>query len=228
MPASTSPVRTPVQRYRILVLPFAAIVIASLVVWRMRIDGQSPATAGAPPAMVMAQSFPFSLADQHRHVTRLQGYLGRTKLILVFFDGTKPAHLDPVVARLRDDYDRLKAAGVQPLAVSTASPFAIQKSEELAGQRFPFPILMDVDPNGLIPTPAHMAWSLAQPGSETLRQGTFLIDRMGRVSAHGTTPRPVKDPQHVIDTILRGEWKDDSDEPAPAPASAPADAPAAT
>lgn len=228
MPASTPPARTAAQRYRILVLPLAAIVITALVVWRTRLDEQSPATAGAPPAMVMAQSFPFSLTDQHRHVTRLQGYLGRTKLILVFFDGTKPAHLDPVVARLRDEYDRLKAEGVQPLAVSTASPFAIQKSEELAAKTFPFPILMDVDPDGLIPTPAHMAWSLAQPGSEALHQGTFLIDRMGRVSAHGTTPRPVNDPQHVIDTILRGEWKDDSDVPAPEPASAPADVPAGT
>jgi len=200
-------------------------MITGLVVWRMRIDGRSAAaTAGAPPAMVMAQAFPFSLTDQHRHVTRLQGYLGRTKLILVFFDGSKPAHLDPVVARLRDDFDQLKAAGVQPLAVSTASPFAIQKSEELTGRKFPFPVLMDVDPEGLVPTPAHMAWKLAAPGSEVLKTGTFLIDRMGRVSAHGTAPRPVKDPQHVIDTILRGEWIDSSDEPA-TPVSEPAEPP---
>jgi peroxiredoxin len=208
------------RQYRILVLPLAAALIAGLVIWRIQIDGRQKGSGSSARTMVMAQNHGFMLTDQHRHLTKLQGYLGRTKLILVFFDGNLPAHTDPIVARIRDDFDKLKAQGVQPIAISTASPFAIQKSEELSGRKFPFPVLMDVDPNGLLPTPAHVAWGLRDPRTETLKTGTFLIDRMGRVSARGFVPQPVKDPQHVIDTILRGEWVEEVDassEQAPMP-----------
>lgn len=229
-PLPTSPAASSVsslRRYRVLVLPLAAAIIAGLVVWRMAVDGRQTGSGASTPTMVMAQNHGFMLTDQHRHLTKLQGYLGRTKLILVFFDGNTPAHSDPVVARLRDEYEKLKSAGVQPIAISTASPFAVQKSEELSGKKFPFPILMDVDPNGLIPTPAHLAWGLLDSRTETLKTGTFLIDRMGRVSAKGFVPRPVKDPQHVIDTILRGEWVEDVAEPVEQPVSPAAPGPPA-
>ena len=223
-PSSSVPVSlrpSPLRKYRVLILPFAAAVITGLVVWRMQIDGRQTVSGTSAPTMVMAQNYGFMLTDQHRHLTKLQGYLGRTKLILVFFDGNLPAHADPVVARLRDDYDKLKAAGVQPIAISVASPFTVQKSEELSGRKFPFPVLMDVDPNGLLPTPAHVAWGLRDRRTETLKTGTFLIDRMGRVSARGFVPQPVKDPQHVIDTILRGEWVEEVEDPAEQPPVAP-------
>lgn len=148
------------------------------------------------------------LTDQHRHMVKLEAYLGRTKLLIVFFDGLKPAHKDPVVSRLVKDYAALMGQGVQPIAISAASPFAITKSEEVAGKKFPFPVLMDVDPNGHTSYPAHRAWGLADHRSEELKTGVFVVDRAGLVPARGPLPRPVVDPEATIDAILRGNWPD--------------------
>jgi peroxiredoxin len=207
IPAASPPARTAFQRYRVLVLPFAAAVIAGLVIWRMQQEQRSRAqqsSAGQSPQM-MAPSF--VLTDNHRHMVKLSGYLGRTKLILVFFDGSKPAHDNPIVAWLRDNHDALKKLDVQPLAVSTASPFAVEKSEELAGKKFPFPILMDVDPAGYMPTPAHQQWGLTIEGQpEMLRTGLFLIDRMGRVQSWQGRPLAISQPDKTLAEILHGDW----------------------
>jgi len=210
-PPSVSPKENPSSAsdlFRKYVLPVAGILIAVLVIWRIRIDSGLPGPGAIPERGAMMAAPRSILTDQHRHMVKLEAYLGRTKLLIVFFDGTKPAHTDPIVARLLKDHAALLGQGVQPIAISAASPFAITKSEEISGKRFPFPVLMDVDPNGHTTYPAHRAWGLADNRSEELKTGVFVVDRAGLVPARGLLPRPVVDPEATIDAILRGNWPD--------------------
>jgi peroxiredoxin len=124
--------------------------------------------------------------------------LGRHRVVLVFFDAAVGADRDPVLDRLRQNYDVLQADGTIVLGVSAALPQDNRKVFARSGE-FPFPLLSD-------PTlEAHRQWGLLDEATGKPRPGVFIIDRKGEVAWSVDAPQPLRDPQTTIDEILSGE-----------------------
>lgn len=193
------------MRNRVLVLPLAALVIIALVVYRVQRERRAFPIA-LPAGRQLAPRF--ELYDQQNRLVKFERYLGRTKLAVVFFDGPAGADVDPWLRQLRDHHDAVSraGAGVQVIAVSTATPFAIHQAEERAGGPFPFPVLTDIDPRQPIPAPVHRLWGLYDDETNTTRTGVFLVDRAGMVTTGAGGPVPVPDADAAIAALCRGEW----------------------
>jgi peroxiredoxin len=191
------------MRNRVLVLPLAALIIAALVVYRLQRERRA-----LPAAPIAARQLAprFELYDQQNQLVKFERYLGRTKLVVVFFDGPRGADADPWLTLLRDHHDAVSGAGVQVIAISTATPFAIHQAEERAARPFPFPVLIDIDPRQPVPAPVHRLWGMYDEGTQTTRTGVFLVDRAGMVTTGAGGPVPVSDAGAAIAALCRGEW----------------------
>jgi peroxiredoxin len=190
------------MRNRVLVLPLAALIIAALVVYRLQRERRA-----LPAAPIAARQLAprFELYDQQNQLVKFERYLGRTKLVVVFFDGPRGADADPWLTLLRDHHDAVSGAGVQVIAISTATPFAIHQAEERAERPFPFPVLTDIDPRLPVPAPVHRLWGLYDEGTQTTRTGVFLVDRAGMVTTGAGGPVPVPDADAAIAALCDGE-----------------------
>lgn len=189
---------------RILILPIAAAIIAGLVAYRLQREERRPVASG--PVFERRLAPNIVLSNQSRQLVKLEGYLGRTRIALVFFDGAAGADADPILLELVEHHSALEAAGIQVVAVSTATRFENEQAEERLGREFPFPLLTDIDPDQPIPAPAHQAWGLYNPDRDQTRTGLFLIDRDGTVRWEDGRPNPVADPQLVIAQLTAGDW----------------------
>jgi peroxiredoxin len=156
-------------------------------------------TRTAPPLAI-------PLADQKKHIVKLERYYGRAPIVIVFFDKDAGADKDPYLTQLRDCFDQLDSDGIEVVGISTASSFQNQQAEERAGKPFPFPLLSDIHPEGHSPAPISIQFGLFDVSTQTIRTAVFLIDRAGQVAWDGAAPRPVKDPAAAIDALCRGEW----------------------
>ena len=186
---------------RILILPFSALVIAGLAVWRLQ---REPSKVERPTATVESKRLApqFELYDQRSQLVKFARYLGRTSLLIYFFDGGLKPEEDRQLTALRDDYASLKSAGIDVVAVSSATPFAIREAENRAGQEFPFPVLTDVDRHSPVPVPVHRLWGLADAESSDARSGLFFIERDGRVAYSAGLPVAVEDPAEFVAGLL--------------------------
>ncbi len=131
---------------------------------------------------------------------RLASYLGRKRVIVVFFDGQAGAHASAVLQRFREEAGRLRKADVQVIAISTALPQ--QNRKEIADDgAFPFPLLSDPDLH------VHRAWGRFDDATRQPRTGVFLIDRKGWVTWSRVTnaPQPLDDWRSAVDGILSGD-----------------------
>ena len=75
-----------------------------------------PSARTAPPLAI-------PLADQHKHMVKLERYYGRAPIVIVFFDRDAGADKDPYLTQLRDCFDRLDADGIEVVGISRASSF---------------------------------------------------------------------------------------------------------
>ena len=192
------------RRYRILVLPLAAVVIAGLVWLGEHNQSRIERTARSAPPRVERQPAPrFALYDQKSQLVKFERYLGRTKMVVVFFDGETGADADPSLTQLRDHHDRVKAAGVQVVGISLATPFANREAEKRS-QEFPFPLLSDIGKD--LPAPAHTQWGRFDPSDGSFHTGVFLVDRAGMVETQGGKFKPVGDPAAVVKTLCEEKW----------------------
>ncbi len=191
---------------RILILPIAAAVIAGLTVYRLQREPSLPggAVQTAPTPRRLAPRF--ELFDQQGQLVKFERYLGRTRLIVVFFDAEQGADADPHLVALRNGMDGVERAGVQVIGISTATRYANRQAEERAGEPFPFPLLTDIDPQQPIPAPVHQQFGRYDVESQTTQTGVFLIDRAGMVAFAGNLPQPVEQPERLIGLLTRGQW----------------------
>lgn len=193
------------MRRRILILPIAAAVIASLVIYRLqRPEADSSAARSALAERRLAPRF--ALYDQEGQLVKFERYLGRTRMIVVFFDGERGADADPWLTELSAHLEQVQDAGVQVIGISTATRYANSQAAERAGRPFPFPLLTDIDPRQPIPAPAHQQFGLYDIASATTRTGVFLIDRAGMVAWEHDHPQPAADPDRLIALLCRGQW----------------------
>ena len=185
---------------RVLILPLAAVVIAGLCAWKLsRLDDEERRhrTAVRPPAMRSAPAF--ELYDDHKpsQIVRLKSYLGRHRILVVFFDGQAGADRSPVLLRLKREFESLKRADVKVFAVSDALPQQNRPAGERVGG-FPFPLLTDL--TGRV----HEDWGLAGTKTGELRQGVFLIDRAGNVAWEKNAPQPSADADALLTHLIDG------------------------
>lgn len=189
---------------RVLILPLAALLIAALVALRLARDERRPQVS-APLVPRRLAPRDFELYDMQNRLAKLERYLGRSRLVIVFFTPEPGADADSRLVRLRDHDAAVKSAGVEVVAITTARPAQNKQAEERAGRNFPFPILTDINRSSPLPA-AHQQWGLYDDATGTTREGLFLVDRAGMVAVRNGLPAPVADPETAIDALCRGEW----------------------
>ncbi|MBW3539016.1 MAG: redoxin domain-containing protein [Planctomycetes bacterium] len=190
-------------RFLVLAVLFAAIAAATAWKLARTYDGPPP----VPPRM-RAQAPLFELHDQQKPPdrVRLKTWLGRHTILLAFFGG-EGAEADPLLRRLRDDYDALRKRGIIVLGVGTTLPQENRPpaedgprlSERQVERAFPFPLLTDLEPQLVV----HKLWGRVDETTGRPLRGLFIIDRAGRVDVEDGHPAPVPDPQIALDALLR-------------------------
>ncbi|REJ96388.1 MAG: hypothetical protein DWQ34_03895 [Planctomycetota bacterium] len=195
-----------VARYRILILPVSAVVIALLVAWRLGRETDRQDAVSQPPPVRRQLAPVFELYDQNNQLVKFERYLGRTRLVVVFYEAATGADEDPHLVRLRRHIEDVAAAGVQVVGISTAVPAENRRAAERAGGEFPFPLLTDIDPVHQSTGAVHGQWGLSDPETGALQTGLFLVDRAGMVGTDDGTPVPEESPESVVDALCSGRW----------------------
>ena len=102
------------MRKRLLILPLSALVILGLVVYRVQREAGRPPTPLARPPVERRLAPRFELYDQQNQIVKFERSLGRTRLVVVFFDGRLGADAameDLRAVAARDSSLALRAAG---------------------------------------------------------------------------------------------------------------------
>ena len=177
-----------VWRPRVLVLPIAAAVIVGLVAFKML---QSPQSRSLGTLNERRLAPKFSALDSDNKLVKIERYLGRQEVLLIFFDGDVGADRDPVLLRVRQQFPELKRRGVHVVGVSPAIPQYNRQAMERSG-KFPFPLLSD--PEYFI----HRLWGRYDEDRRESQTGVFWIDRAGQVAWSGQSPRPEADLDRLL------------------------------
>ena len=173
-----------------------------MVIWRYQRETGSSSDSAVDESRQLAPRF--ELYDQHSQLVKFERYLGRTELLVVFFDAVPPPDEQPLLTKLRDEHEAIEAAGLQVVAVSLATPHAIREAERRAGVDFSFPVLTDIDMQTPVPAPVHRLWGLAADDSPDVRSGAFYVDRRGMVASDRGIPLPLDDPNAFLKARLNG------------------------
>ena len=197
------------QNRRVLIPIVAGVIIAAVSTWRVMINRPQDYAAQVKAAVIMrpVSSFrgDFEALDSDNRLVRLGGYLGRHRVIVLFFDGEAGADKDTELLRLRDRFAELKAHDVKVIAVSTALPQENRAAmtAERAGP-FPFPLVSDFDPTS--PDGAlriHRRWGRIDAVTGKPLPGAFAIDRKGQVLFAGDSPKPMENIDRVVESAIR-------------------------
>ena len=197
------------QDRRILIPIVAGIVITLVSTWRVMTNRPQDYAAQVAAAVIMrpVSSFrgDFEALDSDNRLVRLGGFLGRHRVIVLFFDGEVGADKDTELLRLRARFDELKAHDVKVLAVSTALPQENRAAmtTERAGP-FPFPLVSDFDPTSLDGAlRIHRQWGRLDAKTGTPLPGAFAIDRKGQVLFAGDSPKPMENVDRAVESAIR-------------------------
>jgi peroxiredoxin len=181
-------------------LAAAAVVIVALCAFRATRTYAPQSTGSA--ALLTGPAPAFELYDENSpsQVVRLSSYLGRQRVFVAFFDGSKGANRSHALDVLRAEWPRLRKADIYVMAVSKALPQENRKDMAEHG-RFPFPLLSDVDLS------VHRAWGRYDETREQPLEGVFLVDRAGRVawSRKSEAPEPLTDLESTVAAAICGE-----------------------
>ena len=177
---------------RLLLVLAAGLVIAGVCIYRVQTNKPLDYAAQVQAATSYVPAPPFEGVDENNEMFRLSSYLGRHRIIVVFYDGAAGADRSRELADLRDRADELKQQDVKVVAVSTAIPQENRRALSTLGS-LPIPLISDVDFS------IHRRWGRMSAGEKPLT-GLFLIDRKGTVAFQAGTPRPYA----TLDEL----WKD--------------------
>ncbi len=192
---------------REVLLLVTGVLILVVVVWRQQQLQQWQHDPTRVVTTKQALAPRFTLADNSRKVVKLERLLGRHRVVLVFFDAEVGVDQDPRTKVLIENFAAINGAGIEIIAVGTATPFANEEAEKRLGKKLPFPILTDIDINNPAPTPAHRLYGVVDERTGDPHPGLFLINRDGSV-AFGLNgfPAPVEDETFVLESLSKGEW----------------------
>jgi peroxiredoxin len=202
----------------------AAITLVVVCTWRVATNKHQDYADQVAVAVVMRPAPGFEALDSDNHLFRLGTYLGRHKIIVVFFDGEtgvnlkrklesgeqeETVDLDHVrklladLIRLRDRFGELQSHNVKVVAVSASIPQRNRASMQCIDQ-FPFPLVSDFDPTA--PEGAlriHRQWGRLDVDTGKPRTGVFLIDRKGQVLFGVDGPKPKENIDQAIDEAIK-------------------------
>lgn len=189
---------------RLVVVLAAGVLIAIVSIVRISTNKPHDYAAQVAAASVMRPAPNFEALDSDNHLVRLSAWLGRHRIIVVFFDGERGADQDPDLLRLRDRFAELKAHDVKVVGVTAAIPQVNRAAMERAGGPFPFPLVSDVDPQSAEGTlRIHRHWGRLDTVTNQPLSGTFFIDRKGQVAYVGPIPKPYDNVDQIMDEILK-------------------------
>lgn len=196
---------------REILVILSGAVIAAACFWRIAVPRD---TAGSSSAVVVEKrpAPSFELYDQQSRLVKLDAYLHRHDIVLVFFDGSRSPEDQLVLTQLREFYPALQSSGIVALGISNALPQVIRQQSQ---KPFPFPIVSDVTAGQ--PGSASQIWGCVErmplpesPGAApddlrpVIRDSVFFIDRGGLVGWDGDHPRPLDRPQDLVSALISG------------------------
>ena len=194
---------------RVFILIVAGVVIAVISTWRVMTNRPQDYAAQVAAAVVMRPvsvfKGDFEALDCDNRLVRIGGFLGRHRVIVLFFDGEAGADKDTELLQLRERFGELKAHDVKVIAVSTALPQENRAAmtADRAGP-FPFPLVSDFDPTS--PDGAlriHRRWGRIDPKTGKPLTGSFAIDRKGQVLFAGDSPKPMENVDRAVESAMR-------------------------
>lgn len=167
-------------------------LIAGLCAYRLQRNQPYDYDASLKASTIYSPAPLFEGMNENNEMFRLSAFVGRHRIIVVFYDGILGADQSPELREISRRAADLAGRGDKVVAISTAIPQENRAALKQLGE-FPGPLISDVD--GSI----HERWGRTTPDQNRLT-GVFLIDRKGNVAFQGGSPRPYGD--------LATLWKD--------------------
>ncbi len=184
------------MRPRVLILPLSAVVIAGLCAYKL---SQSEEPPDPDRSIVLTRQAPFfELYNDHKppQLVWLKSYIGRHRIVLVFFDPQTGLKGDPALVWLRRHAGGLHSRNVKVFAISQALPQTHRKMLKawLADdEEPPFEFLTDLTGS------AHRAYGRFDEKTKALLTGVFLIDRAGNLPWDESHPLPLERPLEALE-----------------------------
>ncbi len=196
VPAEPTPVGAPTRRIQksramLVLIPTAILVIGGSVLWKMNGPAENAARQNAPRDLRASPSF--QLSDQNSQMVRLESYLHRHNVLLVFFEPKKGPAGDPWLRILNMNHESVTSGGFVVFGISTALP------QQNRTAKFELPLLSEVNPD----RPVHKQWGAIDAAGDSLPR-MFYINRARQVQFDGQTPKPVDNPGALVKAILEG------------------------
>lgn len=181
---------------RLLVLLLLGVILAGVCLWRIAVNRPQSYATQLQAARIEIPAPLFSGVDAHNEMFRLEGWLGRHRILVIFFDAENTAAADPQLLAVRAVFDELARRDVKVVAVSTALPQQNRAAMEHVGE-YPFPLVTDVD------LTIHQRWGRLSVDNNRPLPGAFLIDRKGTVPAVAAQPRPLEDLANTLKELIQ-------------------------
>lgn len=194
--SNTSPSQSRVSRVFLRLLPVAGLVIAGACGWALT---REPQQRSARAGTLEFRSAPlFELRDQNSRVFRLDRYIGRHSILLVFFDGKQGVEADPHLQIALKHHDAIESAGTKVVAVTTTLPQQNRSEIEI-----PFDVVTDLPLGDGRAGPVHEAWGATDEDGKP-RPTVFVIHRDSRVAWDGGHPLPIENPKEAFFAAIEG------------------------
>lgn len=189
---------------RLIFVLALGVLIATVTIARIVTNQPQTYEEQVAAAVMMRPAPGFEALDSEGHLVRLSAWLGRHRIILVFFDGERGADQDADLLKLRDRFAELKETDVKIVGVTLSIPQINRAAMDRAGGTFPFPLVSDIDfqsPEGTMRI--HRHWGRLDAIGEQPLKGVFLIDRKGQVAYVGPIPKPYDNVDQVIEILKK-------------------------
>ena len=189
---------------RLIFVLALGVLIATVTIARIVTNQPQTYEEQVAAAVMMRPAPGFEALDSEGHLVRLSAWLGRHRIILVFFDGERGADQDADLLKLRDRFAELKETDVKIVGVTLSIPQINRAAMDRAGGPFPFPLVSDIDfqsPEGTMRI--HRHWGRLDAIGEQPLKGVFLIDRKGQVAYVGPIPKPYDNVDQVIEILKK-------------------------
>jgi peroxiredoxin len=189
---------------RLIFVLALGVLIATVTIARIVTNQPQTYEEQVAAAVMMRPAPGFEALDSEGHLVRLSAWLGRHRIILVFFDGERGADQDADLLKLRDRFAELKDTDVKIVGVTLSIPQINRAAMDRAGGTFPFPLVSDIDfqsPEGTMRI--HRHWGRLDAIGEQPLKGVFLIDRKGQVAYVGPIPKPYDNVDQVLEILKK-------------------------
>ncbi|RLS82721.1 MAG: hypothetical protein DWI02_01660, partial [Planctomycetota bacterium] len=129
---------------RLIFVLALGVLIATVTIARIVTNQPQTYEEQVAAAVMMRPAPGFEALDSEGHLVRLSAWLGRHRIILVFFDGERGADQDADLLKLRDRFAELKETDVKIVGVTLSIPQINRAAMDRAGGTFPFPLVSDI------------------------------------------------------------------------------------